>query len=154
MAMARRYQRYALSNEYRDNANDEFIDRALIQERSDEAPTAHHPNVLALIVFQALHEGTDAAVDEFNTCRHGCRRRLSRKYVVAIKLRAHTQAQIVCLPTQQLRVDGLHEPSHPVEPFGSGTAREPLDVTVWPSDVAVSAGRNVNDDLPVFVRGS
>jgi hypothetical protein len=73
---------------------------------------------------------------------------------VAIERRAHTQAQIVCLPAQQLRVDGLHEPSHPVEPFGSGTAREPLDVIVWPSDVAVSAGRNVDDDLPIFVCGS
>src|SRR5215510_14792987 len=153
MAMARRYQRYALSNEYRDNANDEFIDRAFVQERSDDVPTAHHPNVLVLFMFQALREGTDGAIDEFNTSRRGCWR-LSRKYVVAIELRAHTQAQIVGLPAQQLRVDGLHEPSHPVEPFGSGTAREPLDVTVWPSDVAVSAGRNVNDDLPVFVCGS
>src|SRR5262249_39307078 len=110
--------------------------------------TAHQPNVLALLLFQALREGTDGAIDEFNTSRRGCWRRLSGKYVVAIKLRAHSQAQIVCLPAQQLRVDGLHETSHSVEPFGSGTAREPLDVTVWPSDVAVSAGRNVDDDLP------
>src|SRR5687768_9035701 len=81
---------------------------------SDEVPTAHHPNVLALSVFQALRERTDGAIEEFNTSRHGCRRRLSRKYVVAIELRAHTQTQIVCLPAQQLRVDGLHESSHPV----------------------------------------
>jgi hypothetical protein len=73
---------------------------------------------------------------------------------VAIELRANTQAQIVCLPAQQLRVDGLHEPPHPVEPLGSGTAREPLDVIVWPSYIAVSAGRNVDDDLPVLVCGS
>src|SRR5262249_2723034 len=153
MAMARRYQWYALSNEYRDDANDEFIDRAFVQERSDEVPTAHHPNVLALFVFQALLEGTDGAIDEFNPSRHRLWRRLSRKYVVVIELRAHTQAQIVCLPAQQLRVDGLHEFSHPVEPFGSGTAGEPLDVVVWPSDVAVSAGRNVDDDLPALVCG-
>src|SRR5262245_28772758 len=150
MAMARRYQRYALSNEYRDNANDEFVDRAFVQEGSDEVPTAHHPNVLALLLFQAHCEGTDGPIDEFNTSRHGCWRRLSRKYVVAIELRAHTQAQIVCLPAQQLRVDGLHESSHSVEPLGSGAARKPVDVVVWPSDVPVGAGRNVDDDPPAL----
>src|SRR5215470_1007235 len=90
MAMARRYQRYALSDEYRDNANDEFIDRAFVQEGSDEVPTTHHPNVLALLLFQALREGIDGAIDEFNASRRGCWRRLARKYVVAIKLRTHT----------------------------------------------------------------
>src|SRR5262249_57585774 len=111
MAMARRYQRYALSNEYRDNANDEFVDRAFVQEGSDEVPTAHHPNVLALLVFQALREGTDGAIDEFNTSRRGCWRRLSRKYVVTIKLCAHTQAQIICIPAHHLLFYVLHEHS-------------------------------------------
>jgi hypothetical protein len=38
VAMATGYQRYAFANQHRDNADDEFVDCAFVQEGSNDPP--------------------------------------------------------------------------------------------------------------------
>jgi hypothetical protein len=47
VAMAMGYQRYAFADKHRHNADDEFVDRAFVQEGSYDLTATHHPDVLA-----------------------------------------------------------------------------------------------------------
>ena len=43
----------ALADERRHNGDDELVNRALIEERSDDLTSAHHPNVLASLLAES-----------------------------------------------------------------------------------------------------
>jgi hypothetical protein len=60
VSMPGRDQRDALADEYGHDADDELIDRVFVQERRDEIASAHHPDVLALLVPQTFREGVTA----------------------------------------------------------------------------------------------
>src|SRR5215475_4269240 len=156
LTMAPRDERYALANEDGHDADDEFVDGAFIQEGRDDVATAHHPDVLPFAAPQPLREGADVAGDEFDTGRRGCRR-LSRKHVggaLRIARRTQFQAHFVRLPSQHRRVNGPHERAHPIEPLWSRAVREPIQIAVWPGDVAVGARREVDDDLAALACGT
>ena len=62
-------QRDALADEHGHDADDELVDRIFVQKRRDEIASAHHPDILALLASQTLHEGADAAGDELDAGR-------------------------------------------------------------------------------------
>jgi hypothetical protein len=59
-------QRNAFANEYRDDTDDEFVDRSFVEKRGDDLATTHHPDVLALAFPQALGERANRLGNEFN----------------------------------------------------------------------------------------
>src|SRR5713226_4385921 len=63
------------------NCNNEFVDRVFVQERRNELSAAHHPDVLAWLIADALGERSNRLRDEFDTYRHRCRRWLAREHV-------------------------------------------------------------------------
>src|SRR5580765_2984734 len=148
--MAWRDQWDTLADKYRNDTHDEVVDHAFVQEGRDDVPTAHQPDVLALFLLQALREGANGGIDEFNASRHRCRWRLSRKHVVAIECGAQLHADLVRLAAQHLRVDRPHELSHSIESLGSWAACQPFEVAVWSGDITVRAGCDVDDNLPLF----
>src|SRR6266480_1934059 len=64
-----------------------------------------------------------------------------------VELRPHTQAHFVGLPAKQRCVDRLHEGVHAIETFGSGTGRQPVEITVRTRDVTIRAACDVDDDV-------
>src|SRR5437588_13071039 len=62
------------------------------------------------------------------------------------KLRPHLQAHVVGLPAKHLRINRPHEGVHAIETFWCRAGREPLEVAVGTRDIAVGAGRDVDDD--------
>ena len=70
MAMAMSEQWYPFANKNRDNTNDEFVDRTFVEKRSDDVTAAHHPDVLAFLVFQPLRERGNGTGGEFDARWH------------------------------------------------------------------------------------
>src|SRR2546429_4256797 len=66
---------------------------------------------------------------------------------VCIELRPHPQAHLVGLPAKQLRVNRLHEGVHAIETLWCRAGRQPFEVAVGTRDIAVRAGRDVDDDF-------
>ena len=64
-----------------------------------------------------------------------------------VELRPQSQAHVVGLPAQHLRVDRLHEGVHAVEALGWRPGRQPLEIAVGTRDIAVGTGGDVDDDL-------
>src|SRR3989440_12234167 len=63
------------------------------------------------------------------------------------KLRPHLQAHFVGLPAKHLRVNRPHEGVHAIETSWCRAGRQPFEVAVGTRDIAVRAGRDVNDDF-------
>src|SRR5437764_884393 len=70
--------------------------------------------------------------------------------IPGVELRPQSQARLVGFPADHHRVDRLHEGVHAVKTLGSGTGRQPFQITVRPRDVTIRAGRDVDDDLPAL----
>src|SRR4051794_34838519 len=62
-----------------DNGDNEFVDRVLVQERRNELPATHHPDVLAWLIAEAFGKSTNRLRDEFDACRHGWRGDFDRR---------------------------------------------------------------------------
>src|SRR5205085_8505801 len=84
-----------------------------------------------------------------HAARRGSRSRVPGKddVPVLVEFRAERQADLIRLPAKQHRIDRLHEGVHAVEPFRSGTGRQPVEIAIGTRDVAIRARGNVNDDL-------
>src|ERR1041384_3682256 len=66
---------------------------------------------------------------------------------VCVELRPHSQAHLVGLPAKQLRVNRPHEGVHAIETFWCRAGRQPFEIAVGTRDIAVRAGRDVDDDF-------
>src|SRR5438445_4548293 len=64
-----------------------------------------------------------------------------------VELRPHSQAHLVGLPAKHLRVNRLHEGVHAIETFWCRAGRQPFEIAVGTRDIAVRAGRDVDDDF-------
>src|SRR6266568_3052457 len=64
-----------------------------------------------------------------------------------VELRPHSQAHLVGLPAKHLRVNRPHEGVHAIETFWCRAGRQPFEVAVGTRDIAVRAGRDVDDDF-------
>src|SRR5436309_237974 len=63
-----RYERNAIPDKYRNDANDELVDRLRIKKRGDDFTAAHQPDIFALALSKSIHEDTNCLVCEFD-CR-------------------------------------------------------------------------------------
>src|SRR6266853_773468 len=59
----------------------------------------------------------------------------------------HTDDELVGLPAKQHRVDRPHEGVHAIEAFWCRAGCQPFEIAVGTRDIAVRAGRDVDDDL-------
>src|SRR2546425_12378817 len=66
---------------------------------------------------------------------------------LCIELRPHPQAHLVGLPAKHLRVHRLHEGVHAIEALWCRAGRQPFEIAVGTRDIAVRAGRDVDDDF-------
>ena len=87
LEMTWRDERNAFPNEDWNNGDNEFVDRVFIQERRNELPATHHPDILAGLVAETFGKRTNRLRDEFDASRYGCRRRLAREHVMPIVAR-------------------------------------------------------------------
>src|SRR6266571_3889159 len=74
-----RDERNAVSDEDRNDADDELVDRLRIEKRGDDFTAAHQPDILALAFSQAMHEHRDCLVGEFDGWRSIARTRMARE---------------------------------------------------------------------------
>src|SRR5205807_7305141 len=72
---------------------------------------------------------------------------------LCIELRPHPQAHLVGLPAKQLRVNRLHEGIHAIETLWCRAGRQPFEIAVGTRDIAVRAGRDVDDDFATLRHG-
>src|SRR6266480_1322381 len=66
---------------------------------------------------------------------------------LGVELRPHSQAHLVGLPAKHLRVNRPHEGVHAIETLWCRAGRQPFEIAVGTRDIAVCAGRNVDDDF-------
>ena len=66
VAVTPRYERNAISDEYRNDANDELVDRLRIKKRGDDLAAAHQPDILARLLSKTAHEWADCTVHELH----------------------------------------------------------------------------------------
>src|SRR5258708_7467047 len=140
----------AFPNEDWYNGENEFVDRVFVQERRNELPATHHPDVLAWLTAEEFGKRTNRLRDEFDASRHGCRRRLAREYVVPVARAegcAHLDTQVQGLATEELGVGRARGLRHAVDPFRGGPTREPVQAAGGAGGVAVSACCDMDDDL-------
>src|SRR2546423_5139677 len=80
--MSRRHQRNAFTDKCRDHVNDEFIDLAFIEERSDQTAASHHPDVFAFFATKTLHKFLNRLTGEFESGKDFLRRPPPREDIV------------------------------------------------------------------------
>src|SRR5262249_27090070 len=78
MAGPPRDQGNAVSDEHRDHADDELVDRARVEERRDQLAAPHQPDVLARPLAEAADELADVSAHELDS-RWDVRRRFSAR---------------------------------------------------------------------------
>src|SRR6266581_4867000 len=103
-----RDERNAVTDEDRNDADDELVDRLRIEKRGDDFTAAHQPDVFALAFAQSLHEHRDGFVGEFNGGWSIAGTRTAREDDGALpgtELRAHAQTRFVGLPAKHFRID-------------------------------------------------
>src|SRR5262245_64962660 len=145
-----RDQGNTIPDKHRGHADDELVDRVLVQKGGDELAAAHQPDVLSGRLPETADERADGTARELHARRGAGRWRLTGEDDVPtlrVELRPDAQALLVGLPAQQLRVDRLREGVHAIETFGSRAGRQPFDIVVGTRDVTVRAGGDVDDDL-------
>src|SRR5213594_2102451 len=64
-----------------------------------------------------------------------------------VELRPHSQAHLVGLPAKHLRVNRPHEGVHAIETLWCRAGGQPFEIAVGTRDIAVRAGRDVDDDF-------
>src|SRR5438105_15627403 len=107
VAMTARYQRNAIANKHWSHADDELVDRLLVEEGGDELAPTHQPAILAGLLPKTPHERTDFAAHELHT-----RRRVGwasaagedDASIPRVELRPQSQARLVGFPADHHRV--------------------------------------------------
>src|SRR5215467_13862676 len=143
----------AFPDERRYDADDELVNRILVKKGSDDLASAHHPNVLASLRAQAFGKGTDRLGDEVDACGNGSRRRPPREHIVhgiRSEARAHLQTPVEGLAAEDLGIGGALEFRETVEALWSWPFRQPIEIAIGSSHVAVCARRNINDDFSLL----
>jgi hypothetical protein len=152
----------AFANEDGDDVDAELVDFALVQQGGDDFAAAHHPDVFAGLGAQALGEGFDGLVDEFEGWQWGFARAAGKDVVLDFRTEAeglhvlphaHFEAFGVGLVAPEDGIDGFEEGGHAVIALGAGTV-EPGDVAIGASDEAVGAGGDVDDDFSGVFHGA
>src|SRR5712691_4148575 len=103
-----RYERNAISDKYRNDANDELVDRLRIKKRGDDFTAAHQPDIFALAFSKSIHVHTDCLVCEFDGWRSIFWTLMTReddRSILGIELCSHAQTRFVGLPAKQFRID-------------------------------------------------
>jgi len=71
----------AFSNKGRYDANDELINSVLVKEGTDDFASAHHPDILAGLLAEALGKCTDWLLDEVDAGGYGRRSRPASSWI-------------------------------------------------------------------------
>src|SRR5256885_11265311 len=71
---------------------------------------------------------------------------------LCIELRPHSQTHFVGLPAKHLRVNRPHEGVHAIETFWCRAGRQPFEIAVGTRDIAVRAGRDMDDDFATHLK--
>src|SRR5215472_6876171 len=132
------------------DSDDELVDRGLVQEGPNDLASAHHPNVLASLRAQPFGKGTDRLGDEGDACWNGSRRRPPREHIVhgiRTEARAHLQTPVEGLAAEDLGIGGALEFRETVEALWSRPFRQPVEISIASSHVAVRARRNIHDEF-------
>ena len=106
------YERNAISDEYRNDANDELVDRLRIKKRGDDFTAAHQPDIFALAFSKSLHVHANCLVCEFDGRWSIFWTRMMREddgSTLGIELCSHAQTRVVGLPAEHFRIDRVHE---------------------------------------------
>jgi len=143
----------AFPDEGRHDGDDELVNRVLVQEGPDDLTSAHHPHVLANLRAEAFGEGTDRLGDEVDAGGHGSRRPPAREHIVhgsRTEARAHLQTPVEGLTAEDLGIGGALEFWETVEALWRRPFRQPIEIAIWSSHVAVHARRNVHDDFSLW----
>src|SRR5213080_4063210 len=120
-------ERNSFPNENGDDVNNELIDFVLIQKRSDDPASAHHPNILARLQTQSLRKSLDRLADELDS-RLQRRLRLAGKHVVfyalakSRRLDSLFDAPIVGLAAPQDSANALQQLRHSAVALGPPAA--------------------------------
>src|SRR5262245_55714228 len=128
-------QRYAFPDECRHDADDEFINRVLVEKGPDDFTSTHHPDILAGLLAEAFGKSTDWLLDELHAGRRRCRGRPAREHIMHVisgEVRSHLDAQVEGLATEDLGIDGARKFRQTVEAFWSRPARQPIEIAVRP----------------------
>src|SRR5258705_1126139 len=131
------------------DGDDELVNRGLVQEGPDDFAPAHHPNVLASLRAEAFGKGTDRLGDEVDARGQGSRRRLPREHVVhsiCTEARTHPQTMVEGLAAEDLGIGGALEFRETVEALRGWPFRQPIEIAIGSSHVAICARRNVDND--------
>src|SRR5205085_7875753 len=110
--MPRCDDRNALPDEHRHHSDHELVNRALVKKGPDDLTSAHHPDVLASLLAEALCKNADRLRDELDPCRHRCWGRPAREYIVHVicaETRAHLQTQVEGLAAENLGINRARE---------------------------------------------
>src|SRR5215813_9798974 len=150
LAMPRCKEGNAFPNEGWHDGDNELVKRVLVQEGPDDLASAHHPDVLASLRAEAFGKGTDRLGDEVDTGGHGSRRRPPREHIVhgiCTEARAHLQTPVEGLAAEDLGIGGALEFPETVEALWSWSFRQPIEIAIGSSHVAVRARRKIDDDF-------
>src|SRR5262249_52968019 len=101
-------ERNAISDKYRNDANDKLVDRLRIKKRGDDFTAAHQPDIFALAFSKSVHEPTDCLVCEFDGWRSILWTRMTREddgLLLGTELCTHAQTCFVGLPAQHFGID-------------------------------------------------
>src|SRR5215472_88629 len=127
------------------DGDDGLVNRVLIQKRPDDLTSAHNPDVLASLRADAFGKGTDRLGDEVDARGYRSRRRLPREHIVhgiCTEARAHLQTPVEGFAAEDFGIGGALEFRETVEALWSWPFRQPIEIAISSSHVAVRARRN------------
>jgi len=151
--MPRRHEGNAFPDERRHDSDDELINRVLVKEGPDDLASAHHPDVLASLRAEAFGEGADRLRDEVDAGGHGSRRGPPGEHIVhgaCTEARTHLKTPVEGLAAEDLGIGGALEFRETVEALWSRPFRQPIEIAIGSSHVAVRARRNIDDDFSLW----
>jgi len=113
------------------------------------SPSAHHPDVLASLRAETFGKGADRLGDEGDARGHGSRRQPPREHIVGISTEActHLQTPVEGLAAENFGICGAFEFRETVEALWSWPFRQPIEITIGSSHVAVRARCDIDDDF-------
>src|SRR5207249_5573245 len=130
-----------------------LVNRGLVQEGLDDLASAHHPDVPASLRAEAFGKDNDRLGDEVDARGRGSRRRPPREHIVhgiCTEARTHLQTPVEGLAAEDLGIGGALEFRKTVEALWSWPFRQPIEIAIGSSHVAVRARRNIDDDLSLW----
>src|SRR4029453_8595012 len=140
MAVPPRDERYALADEDRNDTDDKFIDRLIVEKRRDDIAAAHQPDVLAGLRPKTADECCGSFADELDARWSVGGSRVAGEDDVPIgriELLSPAQGDVKGPRAKTLGVDSLHEGVHAVETCRRRPGRQPFQVPIRTRDVAV-----------------